>query len=62
MKKILGFLFIVCSLGLSATVHGETTNSQQLLSNNINTELINHNSNAILSSTEEFATNCNDSK
>lgn len=56
MKKILGFLFIVCSLGLSATVHGETTNSQQLLSNNINTELINHNSNAILSSTEGSTT------
>lgn len=56
VKKILGFLFIVCSLGLSATVHGETTNSQQLLSNNINTELINHNSNAILSSTEGSTT------
>jgi hypothetical protein len=56
VKKILGFLFIVGSLGLSATVHEETTNSQQLPSNNINTELINHNSNAILSSTEGSTT------
>ncbi|WP_139008744.1 S8 family serine peptidase [Lactococcus lactis] len=56
MKKILSFLFMVVSLGLSTTVYGEAINSPRSSSNNANTELISKNSNTGHFSTEESTT------